>query len=370
MRLPRFDSEQYMTWYENACKYNITDTSMPAMKFKNLLTLCPDLSETVMDYGEITGNEDLKYEILKLYKSGEPKNLAFFHGALEADEHVMMVLLEPEDEVVTLIPGYQQFYDYPASLGCKVQKVQLNEKDWSIDFDALNKAVNSKTKMFILNSPSNPTGMTISKNDWEKIIELARKNDAWILCDEVFWPLSSEDLPSVSDLYEKGIATCSFSKAFSLSGLRFGWVKADEKLIHMLNERRDYTIISLGALKESLAYGALKNKDEILKKNMNHVNQNKAFLKNWLYQNPHYWCVIPENGTVGFLGYDFDIGSENLMKKLLEEAGVFMVPGKAFDKEGYMRIGFASNLDTFSKGLYTLSQWTESYIKQVSKNQK
>ncbi len=162
----------------------------------------------------------------------------------------MNTLLEKGDEVISVVPGYQQFVDVPKSLGCKVHLVELDEMDWQVSVEKFRGVLNSSTKMIILNNPSNPTGTEYSNEFLNALIELCKPYNTYILCDEVYRGLNEE--VSISDLYENGISTSSLSKMFSLAGLRLGWIKANEYVIHQINIRRDYSMISTGPLVDKL----------------------------------------------------------------------------------------------------------------------
>lgn len=230
MRLPDFKVEQWMNDYENDAIYNLTDTCVKALTLQELLDLeSLDFKDLTLDYGQITGDIDLKKAILTLYKHGTVDNVTTAQGCLQANELVMNTLLEEEDEVITVSPGYQQFVDIPRSIGCKVHEIELYESDWQVDIESFEQYINSNTKMIILNNPSNPTGTEYSKQFLMCLIDLCRVNDIYILCDEVYRGLNDE--LSISDIYEKGISTSSLSKVFSLAGLRLGWVKANGDVI-------------------------------------------------------------------------------------------------------------------------------------------
>lgn len=156
------------------------------------------------------------------------------------------------------------------------------------------------------------------------MIELCKPYNTYILCDEVYRGLNEE--VSISDLYENGISTSSLSKMFSLAGLRLGWIKANEYVIHQINVRRDYSMISTGPLVDKLGWIALKHKDELILRAKNIISTNKNIVHEWLKDNPSFECVLPSGGTVCFLKYYFDLKSETFAKLLLAEKGVFFVP--------------------------------------------
>lgn len=323
MRLSDFKVEQWMNDYENDAIYNMTDTCVKSLTFQELLNLERlDFSKITLDYGQITGDIELKKEILSLYETGSIDNITTTQGCLHANELVMNTLLNRGDEVITVVPGYQQFVDVPKSIGCKVHLIDLSEEDWQVDIEAFSLKMNEKTKMIILNNPSNPTGTEYSKDFLVKLVKLCKKYGTYILCDEVYRGLNHE--VSMSDLYDKGISTSSLSKVFALAGLRLGWVKASQDVIHQINVRRDYSMISTGPLVDQLGLIALKNKEKLILRAKNMILENKKIVQDWLKENPYFEFVMPKGGTVGFLKYYFDLKSESFAKLLLVEKGVFL----------------------------------------------
>ena len=278
MRLPDFKVEQWMNDYENDAIYNMTDTCVKALTLQELLD-CEDFdfNELTLDYGQITGDVELKKEILSLYASGTIDNITTAQGCLQANELVMNTLLEKGDEVIAIVPGYQQFVDIPKSIGCKVRLIELDEYDWQGDVKKFRKMLNASTKMIILNNPSNPTGTEYSYEFLNELIEVCKPYDTYILCDEVYRGLNQE--VSISDIYENGISTSSLSKVFSLAGLRFGWIKANEYVIHQINIRRDYSMISTGPLVDKLGWIALKYKDEFILRAKNIISTKSHLIK-------------------------------------------------------------------------------------------
>ena len=348
MKLADFKVEQWMNDHEMQAKYNLTDTCSKEMSLKELLDLESIDLDMILDYGEITGSQAAKKGILSLYESGNYKQITTCHGCLEANMLVMQTLLEKGDHVITFSPGYQQFMEIPASLGCEVSILPL-DAHWQPSLEAVKDALCANTKMVILNNPNNPTGISFSKAFVQGLIDLCKARKIYILCDEVYRGLNHE--VSISDMYENGISTSSLSKVFSLAGLRLGWIKANEYVIHKINVRRDYSMISTGPLVDTLGRLALKHKDELILRAKNIISTNKNIVREWLKENPRFECVLPSGGTVCFLKYGFDLKSETFAKLLLAEKGVFFVPGSCFDKENYFRLGLAQDSNKLKKGL-------------------
>ncbi|MGJ3800606.1 aminotransferase class I/II-fold pyridoxal phosphate-dependent enzyme [Limosilactobacillus fermentum] len=113
--------------------------------------------------------------------------------------------------------------------------------------------MSDKTKLIVLNNPDNPTGALMSQAGLQTIVDIAKSVDTYVLCDEVYRHLTQEDgySPSIIDLYDKGISTSSFSKVFSLAGIRLGWLAThDQAVMKACLSYRDYETISCGQLDE------------------------------------------------------------------------------------------------------------------------
>ena len=370
MKINEFEVETWMTNHENDCQYNLTETCVSSLSLNELQAYTnEDIASTIMnmtmDYGPIVGSERLKKAILSLYETGNEENITITHGAINANELVMISLLEPGDHIISLFPSYQQMYDFPCSLGCEVSLITLDEeKNWIPSIDDFQKAIKPHTKMICLNSPNNPTGTCLSLDFMMELINLAKLNDCYILCDEIYRGVNTvtkKISPSWSDYYHKAIVTQSLSKVFSFAGLRLGWIKGPQDVIKTIDLRRDYHIISSGPLDDYLGCIVLENKDKIIERSMKICEENKALLKEWIESEPLVSCVIPDEGTVCFLKYHIDMPSQELCIKLQKETGVFFVPGSTFGVEHHLRFGFTHDYEYVKEGLALFSKWLDQF---------
>lgn len=370
MKINEFKVETWMTDHENDCKYNLTETCVSSMSLNELQEYVDeDISSTIMnmvlDYGPIIGSSRLKQAILSLYESGTEENIAIAHGAINANELVMMSLLNEGDHVISLFPSYQQMYDFPKSLGCEVSFIDLDEnKNWIPTLEDFKQTMKKNTKMICLNLPNNPTGTILPFHFMKEIINLAKEYECYILCDEIYRGVNTKTgklSPSWSDYYEKAIVTQSLSKVFSFAGLRLGWIKGPKNVIEDINYRRDYHIISSGPLNDYLGALVLENKDALLKRSLDICQKNKELLSQWLEKEPLVSCVIPEEGTVCFLKYEIDMPSHEFCEKLQKETGIFFVPGSAFGIEYHLRFGFTHEYEYVKQGLELFSKWLDQF---------
>lgn len=368
MKIEPFGVEIWMNKYETQCTYNLAETCVDSLTVEELLTLAgktdtilSDILPMRLSYGAIEGSDRLRNAIAALYDRQQPSNITVTHGAIGANALVHATLVEPGDRVVAVVPTYQQHYSIPASYGADLKTLKLRAEDGFMpDLDALRALAKGRTKLIVLNNPNNPTGALMERAMLEEIVQIARDSDAWLLCDEVYRGTDQDGdgvTASIADLYDKGISTGSMSKAFSLAGLRLGWIAAPEALIHQISIQRDYTTISVGMLDDHFAAIALENRDKILARSRDITRANLALLDTWVNGEPRISYVKPKSGTTALLKYDYDMPSEDFCLRLLAHSGVMLTPGSAFDMEGYARIGYANATDILTAGLEKMSDF-------------
>lgn len=366
MKIEEFKVERWMNDFEDAAVYNLGETCVDSLDIGQLLSLAGmseedqdkyllDLKNLRLTYGHIFGSPELLDGIASLYEDIKADQVIPSHGAIGANHQVLISLIEPTDNMVSVLPTYQQHYSIPRSIGAEVRIHKLlPENNYLPDLDLLRSQVDENTKMISLNNPNNPTGSFIPKAVMEEIVEIARGVGAYLLCDEVYRGLSDDAsyMYSVADLYEKGISVGSMSKIFSLAGLRVGWiVSKDQEVLDQCRNRRDYDTISLGALDDKLAALALAHKDKIFERNIEIVKKNREILDKWVNETEGMSYVKPEAGTTALVYFDADISSYDLCVRLIREKGVLLTPGSAFEMEGAVRVGYAFDSVQLKTGL-------------------
>lgn len=371
MYIKPFKVEEWMNAYETGAKYNIAETCVDSVSLNELLEIAGKSPEEFwqqfgsrrLTYGFIEGNPEFKQGICKLYKTLKPEEIVTTHGAAGANHHVFYSLVEPGDEVVSIMPTYQQLYSIPESYGANLKLVHLkNENGYLPDLEELRGLVTPKTKLICINNPNNPTGALMSKELLMEIVEIARGVGAYILCDEVYRHLTQEDVwcESIVDLYEKGISVSSMSKVFSLAGLRLGWIAThDMDLIKNFLSHRDYNLVSCGMFDEAVAGIALANSEKILERNCKIVRDNLAILDEWVEKEPHVHYTKPQAGTTALVYYDLDIPSYEFCKEMYDKTGAFVTPGDCFEQPHSMRIGYACETKELEEGLKAVSKFLE-----------
>lgn len=376
MKIKPFGVEIWMNQYETQCTYNLAETCVESLTVAQLLDLAgkrsailEELLPLKLTYGAIEGSERLRGNIASLYARQKPENVTITHGAIGANMLVYATLVEPGDRVISVLPTYQQHYSIPESFGAEVQVHKLREENSFLpDLDEIERMITPNTRLIALTNPNNPTGAVMDRAMMQRLADIAARVGAYVLSDEVYRgvdQVGDELTLSMADLYERGISTGSMSKAFSLAGLRLGWIVGPKDLIHAVSIHRDYNTISVGMLDDHFASIALEHRGAILKRNRAIVRENLAILDRWVAGEPAISYVKPKGGTVALLKYDFDLPSRDFCVRLLEAEGVMFTPGSALDMEGYVRIGYANNRAVLEEGLPRVSRFLRTLNSKI-----
>lgn len=367
MKIREFGVEIWMNAHENDARFNLAETCVDSLTLAGLLALTGRNSDALaevlpmrMGYGAIEGSDRLKDAICALYDRQARANVIVTHGTIGANHLVHSALAGPGDAVVSVLPTYQQHHSIPEACGAEVRPVWLRpENGWLPDMDELAAAARG-ARLIALTNPNNPTGALIGPEGLARIAAIARREGAYVLCDEVYRGTDQDGegtTPSMADLYEKGISTCGMSKAFSLAGLRLGWVAAPPEVIRAVSVHRDYTTISVGALDDHFAALALESAGRILARSRRITRENLQILDDWVAGEPRISYVKPRSGTTALLRHDLPLSSADLCRRLQAETGVMLLPGSALDMEGWLRIGYACDGGVLRQGLALFSGW-------------
>lgn len=371
MHITPFAVEIWMNEWELKCEFNLAETCVESITIGQLLNLAgrndTELSELLpmkMTYGAIEGSDRLRNAVAALYEKQKPDNIVVTHGTIGANSLVHQALVSRGDRVVSVIPTYQQHYSIPESIGADVVTLKLREEDQFLpNLSELKKLATPGTRLIAINNPNNPTGALMDRGMLLEIVKIAREADAWLLSDEVYRGTDQHGsgmTASVADLYEKGISTAGMSKAFSLAGLRLGWVAAPREVIESVMHHRDYNTISVGMIDDHFAALALEHSDKILARSQAITRGNLKILAEWVESEPLISWIPPKSGTTALLKYHLDMPSRDFCIALLKETGVMFTPGSAMEMEGYVRIGYANSEDVLRAGLTRVSEFLAS----------
>ncbi|MGB8675263.1 MAG: aminotransferase class I/II-fold pyridoxal phosphate-dependent enzyme, partial [Candidatus Acidiferrales bacterium] len=290
MKIKPFELERWQSVWENKVELNISESGVHPLTTAELAgddAALRELMDLPQVYPQTNGSEELRARIAELYPGASAANALVTCGGSEANFIATWSLVEPGDEIVFMLPNYMQIRGVAESLGATVKPLWLREKlGWGIDTDELGKLVTPKTKLISVCNPNNPTGSVLRKEEREAIVAAASRVGAWVLADEVYRgaELDGETTPSFWGSYERVLCMGGLSKAYSLPGLRTGWVVGPAETIEKLWSVHDYTSIGPSMLTDRLARLALEPKSRawILNRTREFLRRNYPPLRAWL----------------------------------------------------------------------------------------
>jgi aspartate/methionine/tyrosine aminotransferase len=364
MNIPEFSLERFQSLYEHHVEFNLSESGVHPLTVRELLA--EDELDAFLDtrliYEQTNGPEHLRDNISLLYEGVAADNILVTNGTIEANFVTFMALLSAGDELVYMLPNYQQFKGMAEMFGVTVRPFYLQEEHgWQPDLDALSATVTNKTKVIALCNPNNPTGVLLSDEARAHIINLASQVGAWLVVDEIYRGSehNGQLTPSFWGSYDKVIVTSGLSKAFGLPGLRIGWMVAPEHITERAWGVKDYTSITASTLSYDLATRALTPalRSKIWGRNINLVKQNLAILAHWVEDQAGLFSLsVPDAAAMAFVKYHADVPSETLADRLHKQQSVLVVPGAHFGLEHFVRIGYGLETDKLRAALARLAE--------------
>lgn len=351
MKIKPFKLERYYTLYEHSAKYSLCNSDCEAMTIADLLAMEDGAKERFdnmwLGYTHTQGSPDLRRDIAQIYDQIEANDLMVCSGAQEPIYLFAHALLEAADEVIVQTPCYQSLQSVPESIGCKVSEWQVSYTDGTPGFDlsVLESLITDKTKAIFLNAPHNPTGFIFTRAEQAEIVGLARKHGIYVLCDEVYRELEHDPavaLPAFADVYERGVSIGVMSKAYGLPGLRIGWLATQDRLVlEQVGVLKEYTTICNSGPSEFLAGVALRNRHQILARNLEIVRANLPLYDAFFAKHAGLFSWYrPKAGPIGFVKMHFDTDDAAFCTRALQESKILLLPGSIYDYGGYFRVGF------------------------------
>ncbi|MFF8430612.1 aminotransferase class I/II-fold pyridoxal phosphate-dependent enzyme [Streptomyces sp. NPDC016566] len=313
------------------------------MVLTELLALADDQDRDAFEnlslgYTESYGDPGLREAIAQTYVQVDAADVICFAGAEEALYLAMNVLLGAGDHAVVVTPNYQAAETVPLAL-CDVTGVALDpDNNWALQLDRIKAAIRPNTRVVSVNFPNNPTGKVISVADFTELARMCDENAIHLFSDEVYRGLERDPirtLPQAADLSDHALSLNVTSKSLGLPGLRIGWIACrDRALLARLERAKHYTTICNSAPSEVLARIALKAQSVILDRNRALIDANLPVFESFFAEFPDdFEWRAPDGGCVAYPRYLGPGGVEEFCTRLVEEAGVLLLPAGIYRSE-------------------------------------
>lgn len=318
-----------------------------------------EIDELVFGDGYSLGAPPVRAAIARRWGDGRPERVMTTSGSSEAISLVLTALLQPGDEVVVVQPGYHLLIGFAEALGCQIKTWRLDpDNSWHASLDELAALVTGRTRAIIVNFPHNPTGASISADEQARLLRCADEAGAYLLWDAAFTDLAHDapPLPDVSARYRRGFSFGTFSKAFGLPGLRFGWCIGPPELLTECVRIRDYTTLHLSPLVELIALRVLEHADAFLQPRLRQAQANRELLRQWADAESEHVCLaLPPGGVAAFPRLRRLTDTDKFCEELFQRQRVLVVPGSCFGYPGHIRLGFGGATDQLASGLDRLT---------------
>ena len=289
-------------------------------------------------------------------------------GGSEAIDIALRVMLEPGDEVLLPQPSYVSYEPCIIMAGGKPVIIELKAEDeFKLTSKQIEEACTDKTKVLILPFPNNPTGSVMSKDELEKIIDIIKEKDLFVLSDEIYAELTYGEkhtsIASLPGMKERTIVINGFSKSYAMTGWRLGYAAGPAEIIKQMTKLHQFSIMCAPTNSQYAAVEALKNGDSDVEMMAEAYDQRRRFLLHELrriglecFEARGAFYVFPCIKSTGMT-------SEEFATRLLQEEKIAVVPGTAFGDsgEGYLRISYAYSIEKIKQALERI----ERFVRKV-----
>ncbi len=281
------------------------------------------------------------------------------------------LLVKPEDRIVTVTPLWPNAVEIPKIVGGRVTCVPLEVKNekWALPLERLLHALTPSTRMLVLNSPNNPTGWTIQREEQKALLEHCRRHGIWIIADDVYERLVyAENLHSApsfltladpADPEERLIVINSFSKAWCMTGWRLGWMVTPASLLTDLAALIEYNVSCVSEFTQRAGTVALEQGEPYVLQQRSTLAQTKSRLMAALRTLPGLQVPEADGAMYLFLKVAGQPDSVSLAKRLIVDVGLGLAPGRAFgpEGEGWLRWCYAAEWSKNESGIERLTRF-------------
>jgi aspartate/methionine/tyrosine aminotransferase len=307
--------------------------------------------------------EALTVYLKGLHKGFQSQDVVVTSAGVNALMLATQLLVDPGERVVEVVPLWPNLQEIPRILGAHVETVPLrfSTSGWNLDLDELIQKLKPGTRALYLNSPNNPTGWTVTRNEQQAILEHCRRLGIWIFADDAYERLYYEGAvaPSFLDLCEPGdrvISTNTFSKTWLMPGWRLGWLVVPAELTADLGKLIEYNTSCAPVFVQRAGVAALKEGEPVIARTVLRFRKARDFLVRELQAIEGIDAAMPSGTMYAFFRVRGVTDSLEFCKQLVQEVGLGLAPGSAFGPsgEGFVRWCFAASDERLAAGVQRL----------------
>ncbi|MGG6297409.1 pyridoxal phosphate-dependent aminotransferase [Leptolyngbya sp. AN02str] len=321
-------------------------------------------------YGPAAGELKLREAIAqKLQRDNSlcygPENILVTNGGKQSLFNLMLATIEPGDEVIIPAPYW---VSYPEMVklaeGTPIIVPTTLESGFKISPDQLQQAITPKTKLFVFNSPSNPTGMVYTPDEVRAIAKVVEETGIWVVADEIYEKILYDGAEHLSmgavspEAYERTIVSSGFAKTYAMTGWRVGFLAGPVPIIKAATKIQGHSTSNVCTFSQYGAIAAYSHPQDCVQEMVEAFAERRAFILNCFDAMPGITCpkpngafyMFPSIGATGLTSLEF-------CDRLLDEQQVAAVPGIAFGADDCIRMSYATDMDTIQRGMERLSNF-------------
>ncbi len=314
-------------------------------------------------YTDMGGAYDLRCAIAEKYRRENAmdvdadKHVVVTNGAMEALTSTFLTLLDQGDEIIDTVPKFSDYAVENAISGAVLVPAATKMEDgFKLHLEELKKACSPKTKALLLNSPNNPSGAALTRENLEEIAAFAIENDIWVISDECYEKFLYDgehvSIASLLGMAERTVTVSAASKTWSMTGWRIGWVVAPEEMRPYVNKCHQNLTTCANSFAQAGVAEAFAHAGPDVEAMVAEYRRRRDMVVSWLNKIKGFEAITPAGAFYAFprissLGMD----GFKFCSWLLEEAGVSTVPGEVFGMPGHVRLAYCRDYDYVEEGL-------------------
>ncbi len=324
-------------------------------------------------YTPVSGIEELKDAIIEKFSKDNQleykrENILVSCGAKHSLYNIMQATLNEKDQAIIPVPYWVSYADQVKLTGAK--PVFLKTKNFKIAPEKLEKAINSKTKMLILNSPSNPTGAVYTKEELRQIGEICKKNNILIISDEIYEKLIYEGQHNSIAAFDEELKNITIvvngvSKAYSMTGWRIGYCAGDKDIIKAAGQIQSHSTSNPDSIAQWASVEALRGPQHFIDKMKFEFKERRDFMVKTVNKISGVKCAMPGGAFYVFpkvskLYNESVKNSADFCSAMLEKSHVAAIPGSGFGADDYIRLSYACSMENIKEGLERMKEFCKS----------
>jgi len=323
-------------------------------------------------YTPSSGIPELKKAVAEKFKRDnsleyQPEQIVVSCGAKHSIFNAMLVLLNRGDEVLIPSPYWVSYPEMVNLCEGKARFIQTApENNFKITLADLEKHITTKTKIFILNSPSNPTGCVYNLEELRAIAKICTAKKVFVFSDEIYEKLIYDRQKHISiasldkDIYDLTVTFNGLSKSYAMTGWRIGYLAGPADVVEAVAKLQDHSTSNPNSIAQKASLAALNAPDDFSQKICQEFQRRRDYLASRLEDIPKIGYVLPQGAFYIFCNITkAHLDSVTFSNRLLDEASVAIIPGVSFGRDDYVRISFATSMSEIEKGMDRLGAWLQ-----------